>query len=102
MHWFKYLIKTAHAGEMLEGQLMQKEAGRLKKEISELKEKAASKQIEVLPRWKMDVERKIALLPAVDRIDRMCMYELEQLSSMVDEVKNTMRDFNPKRWESNL
>ena len=94
MHWYKTAKEFGH-GDTLEGQLLKKELTRLTREVSDLKTAAAAGGPDsVLPRWRPDVRRSIMLLPSVERLPMMSMYELGRLSQSIQTIRAVMAKYN--------
>jgi len=102
MDWYK-VIKTAKNeighGNTLEGQKLKQELERVAKEIDRLKTAAITGGPEsVLPRWRGEIRHKIMLLPAISRLARMSMYELNEVSAHVKSIRNVMEQYSAKRF----
>lgn len=96
MNWYKY----AKDGDTLHGQFMKREMNRLMGEVKTLKAMVEpSGPDKVLPRWKGEVRRHILLLPSLQRMPRMSMYELDQVSSKVEEIRQMMRRYDSDRFQ---
>ena len=94
MHWYKTAKEFGH-GDTFDGQLMKKELARLSREVSDLKVAAAAGGPHgVLPRWKPDVRRSIFLLPSVERMPMMSMYELGQVSQDIQTIRAAMAKYD--------
>ena len=100
MEWYK-LVKVAEDfghGDTLRGQYIKREKERLAKLVTKLRTAAGSGgPNDVLPRWKGEIRRKILMLPTMDVISRMSMYELSSLSEHVAELEGLMRKFSISR-----
>lgn len=87
-------------GDTLHGQMRKHEQQRLLKAIERMKTNASSGMLGgVLPRWRGEVRRKIFMLPPVNRIARMSMYELGQLSRRVSEIEALVSKYSAERFE---
>src|SRR3972149_2557325 len=94
MRWYRIAKEFGH-GDTLEGQLLKKELARLTREVSDLKTAAAAGGPDsVLPRWRPDVRRSIHLLPSLERLPMMSMYELGQLSHDIQAIRAPMAKYN--------
>jgi len=104
MDWYQPFIKTAKPeighGNTLEGQMLKQEIIRLTKEVDRLRTLAATGGPDgVLPRWKGDVRQKIFLLPSLDVLPRMSMFELGKLSEQVAGIHKTMETYSASRFK---
>lgn len=103
MNWYDNLSKTANEvghGDTLHGQKMVREIKRLCKEIAGLRSAAGEGGPDwVLPRWKGEIRQRILRLPAIDRIDRMSMYELDEVASELSDIQGQMKRFSIKRFK---
>jgi hypothetical protein len=96
MNWYKY----AKDGDTLHGQFMKREMERLMGEVKGLKMMvSASGPDKVLPRWKGEVRRHILLLPSLQRMPRMSMYELSKVSDDVESIREMMRRYDSDRFQ---
>lgn len=103
MNWYEKLFKAAKDtghGDTLHGQMMVHEIKRLRREIANLRSAAAEGGPDsVLPRWKGEVRQRIFKLPAVERIDRMSMYELDEVSAELKDIQDQMGKYSVKRFK---
>ena len=52
---------------------------------------------DVLPRWRGELKRKIVLLPTDERLGRLSMMEIEELSLKVEEIQSEMDKYSSSR-----
>lgn len=101
MDWYK-LVKTAEEighGDTHRGQFMKREQERLCKTVSKLRLIAAGGgPDDVLPRWRGEIRHAILLLPSVEAIKRMSMFELSSLSSHIEEIEGLAAKYSAKRF----
>ena len=103
MLWYKKITKKAGHEDTLDGQLMRKVHTALVYEIKQLKVSAWHQGPKsILPRWRGTVRDKILMLPALDKIDRMSMYELNQLQVEVNAIKSMTDKYSQTRFEEIL
>jgi hypothetical protein len=94
MRWFK---RASH-GDTTEGQLFKGELSRIRKQVKKLLANAGPGGPEsVLPRWRADVRRAILLLPVEERIARMSMIELQNVSNDLAEIEAKMSRYSVAR-----
>ena len=93
MRWYK----TADHGDTLQGQRLSEEMEKALKAVSRLKDQVAANGPDVLGRWKGELRRRILLLPPQERVARMCMHELEELSSRTDEIERDIAKYDARR-----
>lgn len=104
MNWYG-MTKTADIGhgQTLEGERLQSELRRLTSEVGGLRRRALANELEdVLPRWRGEVRRAILMLPDVEKLARMSMFEMEKLSGRVDEIRRTMERYGAARMREIL
>lgn len=95
----KRVVKIASDhGDTLEGQLMKQELRRLLIEVAELREAAISGGPEdIMPRWKGIIRDKMIKLPSLEIMPRMSMGELRELSSKVNEIRESLKKYRLSR-----
>lgn len=103
MNWYEGFDKIAKEighGDTLHGQKMSKDIKRITKDIAGLRASAAiGGPDSVLPRWRGEIRQRILRLPALERIDRMSMYELDCVSAELDDIHSQMKRFSVKRFK---
>jgi hypothetical protein len=86
-------------GNTLNGERIARELRRIASEVQALRaEAAAGGPDDVLPRWRGDVRRMILMLPSTSALERMSMYELEEASARLDEVRASMDRYSAGRF----
>lgn len=100
MKWFSKFARADFGhGDTLSGQMMKQERERLTNTVRRLKTEASTGGPEsVLPRWRGELRRKILLLPALDRIANMSMYELRTIDTEVDGIKAAIERYDANRF----
>ena len=102
MRWFVKLADKWH-GDTLEGQLYKRELSRISKDLTTLVRAAVMGKLgNVLPRWRGEVRRAILLLPAADKLPRMSMMELKDVSKTMTRIKSDIKRYNDKRMREIL
>jgi uncharacterized small protein (DUF1192 family) len=95
MRWF---VKVAKHGNTLDGQMMTQELNKLTKDVRKLVTEAiAGGPSSVLPRWRGEIRRSILLLPSEERLNKLSMYEIEELKTKVAEIKAKIERYDTKR-----
>ena len=103
MKWYtfsKKIIKKADFGhdDTLEGQFYNRQLNKIVEKISDFKSRLTSNSVmDVLPRQAGEIRRSILLLPPIDKIKKMSMYELKNLDKQVDSIEESMRRYSAKR-----
>jgi hypothetical protein len=90
MKWYK---TASDHGDTLHGQRIAEERGRVSKDVSDLRDMAIDGKIGVMPRWAGEIRRRMLLLPPADRVHRMCMHELAELSTKLAGIRADLHKF---------
>lgn len=95
MNWFR---KIAGHENTLNGQMRSQELVKLTKDVRRLVADALNGgPNSVLPRWRGEVRRAILMLPVEERIQKLSMYEIDQLKAKVSEIKAKMERYDTRR-----
>ena len=99
MNWYRREPLTKKAewghGNTLDGQLMKRELKSIAQDIKELRSKAETGHLnDVLPRWQGEIRNKILLLPSLNRVSRMSMSELKEVSEKISKIKSAMKRYH--------
>lgn len=100
MKWFMRTKTAAHGhGDTMNGQFYDSKLASVKKRLSNMVASTADHGPKVvLPRWRGQIRREILMLPAVDRIHKMSMYELESLEQTLDMIADKMKKYSVSRF----
>jgi hypothetical protein len=97
MRWYKF---ASDHGDTLHGQHLADERERVSRDVATLRDIAMSGDVGVLSRWAGEIRRRMLLLPPAERVSRMCMRELSDLSTKLASIRGDMSKYSvPKNNE---
>lgn len=100
MDWWK---QVKEHGDTLNGELFRQTQQGLIKDISKLKELVSiNKLADIMPRFKSEIRDEIYALPSLDVVTRMSMYEMKELSSKIESIRNEMKKYSLSGYNKRL